>query len=105
MGGKEPQIHELLFFAKDILTRKVHPFAWIDVGDFSEYCFRTASATEIGRRMFMYGRISINGSVEQLGVPAPSCGTVVAWTEHILVLNSRWGDRHGYEHWDSATWH
>ena len=27
------------------------------------------------------------GSVERIGVPSPSCGTGVAWTENILVPN------------------
>ena len=31
--------------------------------------------------MSIYGRKSINGSVEWLGVPAPSCDTGVTWTE------------------------
>ena len=103
VGGREPQIHELRSFAKDRITREVHPFARIDIGDFSGDCFHTAYATEIGRRVFIYVRKSINGSVERLGVPAPSCGTGVAWTENFFVPNSRWGDGRGYERWASAT--
>ena len=53
--------------------------------------------------MFIYGRKSINGSVEWLGVPAPSCGTGFAWTENIFVTNSRWGDGRGYKRWAFAT--
>ena len=44
-----------------------------------------------------------HGSVERLGVPAPSCGTGVALTENILVPNSRWGEGRGYERWASTT--
>ena len=44
-----------------------------------------------------------HGSVERLSIPAPSCGTGVAWTENILIPNSRWGDGRGYEIWASAT--
>ena len=55
VGGREPQIHELWTFAKDSITREVHPFARIDVGNFSGDCFRTAYATEIGRRVSIYG--------------------------------------------------
>ena len=43
------------------------------------------------------------GSVEQLGVPAPSCGTGVAWTENILVPDLRQGDGHVYKLWASKT--
>ena len=89
VGSREPQIHELWIFAEDGITREVHPFAWIDVGNFSRDCFRTTYATEIGHRVSIYGRKWINGSFEWLGVPAPSCDTGVTWTENILVPDSR----------------
>ena len=103
MGGRDPQTHELWSFYEDGITREDHPFAWIDVGDFRGYCFHTAYATEIGRRVFISSRKSINGSFEWLGVPAPSCGTGVAWTENILVPNLCWGDRCGYKRWALST--
>ena len=81
VGGREPQTHELWSFAEDRITRKVHPFAQIYIDNFSGDSFQTAYATEIGRRMSIYFWKSMNGSVEWLGVPAPSCGTGVAWTE------------------------
>ena len=101
-AGESPN-PRTLDFSKDRITREVHPFARIDVGDFSGDCFRTAYATEIGFRVFIYDRKSINGNAERLGVPAPSCGTEVAWSENILAPNSRWGDRGNYETWASAT--
>ena len=84
VGGQEPQIHELWSFAEDIITREVHPFARIDVCNFSRDCFHTAYVTEIVRRVFIYGQKYMNGSVKWLGVPAPSFGTGVAWTEIFL---------------------
>ena len=103
VGGQEPQIQELWSFSEDGITRKVHPFARIDVGNFSGDYFHTVYATEIARRVFIYGWKSINGSVKWIGVPDPSCGTGVAWTENIFVPNSCWGDGHGYERWASAN--
>ena len=100
MGAREPQIYELWSFSIDGTTREVHTFAQIDVSDFSGDCFHTAYGTEIGHIVFIYGRKSIIGSVEWLSVPAPSCGTGVAWTENILVPNSCWGDGCGYKLWD-----
>ena len=38
-----------------------------------------------------------------LGIPAPSCDTGVAWTENMLVPNSRWGDGGNNKTWDCAT--
>ena len=72
VGGREPQIHELWSVAEDGITREVHPFTRIDVGDFSGGCFRTAYATEIGRKVFIYSQKSINGSVKWIGIPSPS---------------------------------
>ena len=76
-------ISKLWIFAEDSITREVHPFARIDVGNFIGDCFRTTYVTEIGRRVSIYGRKWINGSVEWLCVPALSCGTGVTWTENI----------------------
>ena len=39
VGGREPQIHELWSFVEDGITREVHPFAQIDVGNFIGDCF------------------------------------------------------------------
>ena len=99
VGGRYPQIHELWSFAEYGITREKHPFERIYVSDFSGDCFHTAYATEIGRRVIIYGRESINGNVKWHGVPAPSCGTGVAWTENIFVPNSRWGEGYGYKNW------
>ena len=81
VAGREPQIHKLWSFSEVGITCEVHPFARIDVSDFSGDCFHTANASEIGRRVFIYGQNSINESVERLGILAPSCGTGVVWTE------------------------
>ena len=43
------------------------------------------------------------GSVERLGVPAPFCGTGVAWTENISVPDLRRGDGRDCETWAFAT--
>ena len=103
VGWRQPQIQKLWSSAEDRITREVHPFAQIDVSNFSGDCYHTAYATEIGRRVFIYGRKSINGSVEWLDIPAPSCDTGVAWTENTVVPNPCWGDRRGYGRWDLAT--
>ena len=103
VGRRELQIHKLWNFGEDGVTREVHPFTRIDVGDFSGDCFHTAYATEIGRRVFIYGQKSINGSIKWLGVPAPSCGTGVAWTGNLLVPNPRWGYGRGYKRWALET--
>ena len=60
VGGQESQIHELWIFSEDGITRKVHPFARIDVVNFSGDCFRTAYATEIGRIVSIYVQKWIN---------------------------------------------
>ena len=103
VDGQEPQFHKLWTFAEDEITREVHPFARVDVGDFSGDCFQTYYMTEESCGVTIFGRVFINVSAEWLGVPATSCGTGVSWTENILVPNSRWGDVCFYERWALAT--
>ena len=103
MGGREPQIHKLWIFSEDGITCEVHPLARITVGDFSRDCFHTNYATEIGRRVAIYVRKFINGSVDCLGIPAPFCDTGVAWTDNILFPSPRCGDRFRVGDWGWET--
>ena len=54
-GRREPQIHKLWSFAEDRITREVHSFVRIDVGDFSGDCSQNDYSTEVGRRVDIYG--------------------------------------------------
>ena len=69
----------------------------------AEICFQTNYDTEIGRRVAIYGRKSINGSVKWLGIPAPFCDTGMAWTENILGPSPFWVDRVTYATWVFGT--
>ena len=64
VDGREPQIHELWSFAEDGITRKVHPFAHVDVGDFFRDCFQTYYMTKEACRVTILDRRFINASVE-----------------------------------------
>ena len=60
--------------------------------------------TEERRRVIIFGRISINVSVEWIDVTIPFYDTAgVPWIDNILVPELRWGDRGGYERWDLET--
>ena len=56
------------------------------------HCFQTNYSIEIGCREAIYGRKSIDGSVEWLCIPAPCYDTGVAWTENMFVPSLCWGD-------------
>ena len=104
VGGREPQIYELWTFAEDGITRKVHPFARVDVGDFSGDCFQTYYMTEERRRVTIFGQISINMSVKWLSVPVPFYDAAgVPWIDNILIPELRWGDGDSYQVWASET--
>ena len=103
VGGRQLQSNKLWSFAEDGSFCQVHPFLRIDVGDFSRYCFQTDCSTEKGRRVVVYGRKAINGSVKWFSIPAPFCDTGVAWSENILVPSPRWGDRVTYATWYLGT--
>ena len=72
VDGREPQIHKLWSFNEDRINREVHPFAHVDVGNFSEDYFETLYMTEEARRVNIFGQISINVSMEWIGTPVPS---------------------------------
>ena len=74
--GWEPQIHELWSFAKDGITREVHPFTGVNVGDLSGDCFQTHYMTEEARRVTIFFQKSINASIEWLGTPVHFYDTV-----------------------------
>ena len=104
VGGREPQIHKLWTFPEGGITRKVRPFARVDVGDFSGDCFQAYYTTEERRRVTIFGQISINASIEWLGVPIPFYDTSgVPWIDNILVPELCWGDGASYQVWASET--
>ena len=70
VDGQEPQIHKFWDFGDDGVTREVHPTSQVDVGAGVVGEFATNYLTESGRRIPIFGRIYINGSVEWLGVTA-----------------------------------
>ena len=92
VGGQQPQIQEVWTFAEDGITRKVHPTTRIDIGTFSGDCFHTDYSTEEGHRVSIYGRKSINGSVEWLRIPCHSCDDGPPWTDNLLCPSPIWGD-------------
>ena len=88
MDGQEPQIIEVWDFGSNGVTREVHLTAQVDVGTGNVRYLSSDYLTESGRRIPIIGRISINGSVEWLGVPDfhRTDGPVV------VALRSSWGD-------------
>ena len=67
--GKGPEIYELWTFTED-RTRKVHPFARIQISDnFTGKTFHTDFVSEKGGRVAFLDRRPVNRSVEWLDVP------------------------------------
>ena len=79
VDGREPQIHEVCDFGDDGIMCEVHPTLQVDFGAVVVGEFASNYLTESGRRIPIFGRICINGSVEYLDVPdlhrtgGPSC--------------------------------
>ena len=91
MDRQESRIHEVWNFGEDGVTREVHPTAQVDVGDGFFREFSNNYLTEIWRRVPMFGRNSINGSVKRLGVPDFLRTNGHTWTVDLLDLNPSWG--------------
>ena len=93
VDGREPHIHEVWAFGSNGVTREVHPTAQLDVGTGVVGYFVTNYLTESGRRIPILGRISMNGSVEWLGVPDFHRTNGPACTDNLLAHGYSWGDR------------
>ena len=69
VDGREPQLHEMWCLGLDNVTRKIHPTAQVDIGAGTMGEFTTNCLAENGRRIPIIRKISINGSVQFLGIP------------------------------------
>ena len=92
VDDQDPHNHEVWDFGDDGVTCELHPIAQVDVGAGIVREFATNYLTESGRRIPIFGRIYINGSVEWLGVPDFYRSDGPAWTANILDPHSSWGD-------------
>ena len=91
VGGRQPEIHEVLTFGDDGIMPEVHLTEIVDVGTFVGDYFATNYLTENGRRVPMFGRKLINGIFEWMGVPEFMRTNGTPWTANILVPYSDWG--------------
>ena len=96
-GGQKPEIHEVWTFGDNGITPEVHTFVRVDVSAFIGDCFGTDYLTENGRRVPIFGRKSINGSIEWIGVPSFLRNDGPPWGENILCPSPRWGVRGNFE--------
>ena len=92
MDGQEPQIIEVWDFGSNGVTREVHLTAQVNVGDGVVGELSSNYFTISGRRIPIFGRISIIGSVEYLGVPDFHRTGGPFWVANILDPRSSWGD-------------
>ena len=92
MDGREPQIHEVWDFGSDGITRELQPNDRVYVGsgvvgELLSYCI-----TESGSRIPLLDIISINGSVEHLGITDFHRTDGPFWAANILAPSYSWGD-------------
>ena len=88
VDGREPHIHEVWAFGEDGVTREFYLTVQVDVGAGVVGEFATYYLTESWHRIPIFGRISINGSVEWLGAPEFHRTDGPAWTANILATRS-----------------
>ena len=90
--GRDPQIHEVWTFGEDGVTREFHKTAQVDVGAVFAREFATDYLTKSWHRVPMFGRISINGSVEWLGVTDFQRTYGPSSTSNLLAPRHSWVD-------------
>ena len=84
VDGREPQIYEVWCFGSDSITPEVHPIAQVDVGAGVVGQLLSDYHTTNGRRISILGQISINGSVEYLGIPDFHITGGTMWVDNIM---------------------
>ena len=105
MDGRDPQIHKVWTFGEDGGTRGVHPKAQLNVGAGFVGEFATDQLTESWRRVPMFGRNFIHGSVEWLGITdfhrtdGPGCTANLlaphtSWVDGGSTTNPNWGSKY-----------
>ena len=104
VNGRVPQIHKLWSFAEGGITCEVHPFAHVDVDNFSRDLFQTYYIIEEDCRVTIFSRRCINVSVKWLGTPVPFYDTTgVDWIDNIMFPELRLGDGGNYNTWALQT--
>ena len=93
VDGQQPQIDEVWTFGEDSVTSEVHLTARVDVGSGFVGEFATDYLTPNWRRVPMFGRNSINESVEWIGVPDFLSKYGPSSTLNLLDPYDSWGDR------------
>ena len=91
VDGRDPQMHKVWCFSSGGITREVHPSALVDVSAGLVVQFSSDYLTEDGRRIPIVGQISINGSVEYLGIPDFHRVSGPFWDDNLLAPCYSWG--------------
>ena len=100
VDGREPQLHEMWCLGLDNVTRKIHLTAQVDIGAGTMGEFTTNCLAENGRIIPIIGKLSINGSVQFLGIPyfVINCG--LSFIENLQASNvpTGWGHANTTNH-------
>ena len=92
--GRKPQIHEIWCLGSNGVTHKVHQTSQIDVGAETVRQFWTQYFDENGRIIPVISQISINRSIQMLGIPADAWVRGLPFIENTQAptVPSGWGD-------------
>ena len=91
-GRTRAQVNEVWNFVEDGVTREVHLIARVDVRAGAAREFSPNYLTKSWRRVPMFSRISINGSVKWLLIPDFHRTDGPTWTDNLLAPCTIWGD-------------
>ena len=89
--GRQPKINEVCTFGENGVTLKVHPTSRVDVSAGFVGNFATNFLTPTWRRIPMFGRSYIDGSVKWLRVPNFLRNDITPWNLNLLAPYACWG--------------
>ena len=98
INGREPQIHELWCLCLDRICRKVHSTAYVEVPAGTIRYFVTDYIAKNGRQIPIIGQLSVNGSVQFLGLTDQAWGSGFPFITNLLarVESTGWGSPNNY---------
>ena len=100
IDGWDPQIHEVWCLGSGSVTCEIHLTEKVEVGDGTVRQFTTNYLAENGRIIPIIGQLSINRSVELLGIPKFSRKSGLLFIENLksLTVTTVWGHDDTFNH-------
>ena len=85
INGRDPHINKLCCLGLDVICRELHPTACVEIPDGTAGYFVTNYLAENGRWIPIIGQLSVNNSVQFLGLSDQAWGSTLLYIANLLA--------------------